>query len=172
MSIPRPWLVPALLLVVPFHALTAADVHADHVHDDVAIPRLVVQVLGGTAGIEPGIAAEWRCNDGAFLLRPEILLSEDGRVGGGASVAWDLAWLRLPERHAITLGPRVVYHHSDDTSWEADAQAVYSFDFLGSPHGRHYLEVIGDLGVRRDTSEDHHENRLGASIGIGYGFQF
>ena len=170
--ISRLWLMPALALAAVAPQCGAVDLKADHVHNDVAIPRLVAQVLGGTSGIEPGIAAEWRFSDGPCVVRPEVFLSEDANVGGGGSIAWNLTFLDLPDRHAITLGPRVVYHNSDDSGWEADAQAIYSFDFLGSAHGRHYLEIIGSVGVLQDTSEVNDKTQLGASIGVGYGFQF
>ena len=172
MSFSLRWLMPALAFTMVAQQASAADLQADHVHHGIAVPRIVAQVLGGTSGIEPGIAAEWRFNDDHLVVRPEIFLSEDAEVGGGASVAWELTFFDLPDRHAINLGPRVVYHNSDDSGWEADLQAVYSYDLLGSPHGHHYLEVIGAIGFLRDTSDDNHDTKVGASIGVGYGFQF
>lgn len=172
MSIFRPWLLPTLAVTACAQFASAVDLKADHVHHDIAIPRLVVQVLGGTSGIEPGIAAEWRFRNERIVVRPEVFLNEDEDVGGGASIGWNLTFFDLPDHHAITVGPRVVYHNSDDSGWEADAQAIYSFGFLGGPHRRHYLEVIGAVGVLEDTSGDDDETEIGASIGAGYGFQF
>ena len=172
MFISRLWLLPALALTATAQLATAADLHADHVHNDIAVPRLVVQVLGGTSGIEPGIAAEWRFREERIVVRPEVFLSEDQGVGGGLSVGWTPNWFDLPDHHAITVGPRVVFHNSDDSGWEADAQAIYSFGFAGGPHRQHYFEVIGSVGVLEDTSEDNDKTTVGASIGVGYGFQF
>lgn len=145
--------------------LAAADhVHADH------LPRVGVQVLAGTSDIEPGIFAEWRLRDAELQLRPEIFLNEDGDVGGGGAIAWEPGFIDLPERHALALGPRVVYHNSDESGWEFDLMAIWSFDLIPSQRGRHFLEVIGAVGVLQDEEDDDHT--VGASGGIGYGFQF
>ncbi len=141
---------------------------------DPAYPRLVVQALVGTSGFEPGIAAEWRLRDQDIVLRPEGFISEDGRVGGGASVNWNLRFFDLPDNQRLTVGPRVVYHNSDDSGWEADALAIWHLDLVPSQRGRHFLEVIGALGVLQNKEEgpDYNDAEFGASIGVGYGYQF
>lgn len=146
----------------------AADPPAEHV------PRVGVNVLVGTSGIEPGIFAEWRLSGPDLLLRPEVFINEDGRAGFGGAVAWELDFFDLPERHRLAVGPRVVYHNSDESGLEADVMAIWSIDLVASQRGRHYLEIIGAVGVLQEEDEngDDDERVVGASGGIGYGFQF
>lgn len=141
---------------------------------DPAYPRLVVQALVGTSGFEPGIVAEWRLHDHEIMLRPEVFISEDGRPGAGGSINWNLSLLNLPDSQYLTVGPRVVYHNSDDSGWEADALVIWNLDLNTSQRGRHFLEVIGALGVLQDKENDDGANKavVGASIGAGYGYQF
>ncbi len=155
--------LPALPLV-PLVAMERAH--------EITAPRLVGQVLVGTSGFEPGIAAEWRVSDPLCVLRPEVFINEDARPGFGASVTWDLAFLNLPERQSITFGPRVVYHNSDDSGWEADAMAIWHFDLVTNHRGRHFLEVIGAVGALQDEKDGEEDTVIGASAGIAYGFQF
>lgn len=148
-------------------------VAVDHDHPD-HLPRLGVQVLAGTSGIEPGAYAEWRLSEAGLQLRPEVFINEDGKVGAGGAIAWEPGFIDLPKRHALAFGPRVVYHNSDESGWEVNLLAIWSFDLVPSQHGRHYLEVIGAVGVLEEQEEDgdDEESVVGASIGIGYGFQF
>ncbi len=165
------FVIPLFALALGGVPLTAADLLAPN-HNP-ALPRLVAQALVGTSGFEPGIAAEWRLgHDADIVVRPEVFLNEDADVGGGASLSWELRFLDLPDRQSLTVGPRVVYHNSDDSGWEADAMAIWSLDFCTQPRGRHYLEVIGAVGVRQDEPDGKDDTKLGASIGVGYGFQF
>jgi hypothetical protein len=145
----------------------------DHDHPD-HLPRIGAQVLAGTSGIEPGVFAEWRLHDAGLQVRPEVFVNEDGKVGGGGAVAWELGFFNLPERNALALGPRVVFHNSDESGWELDLMAIWSFDLVPSQRGRHFLEVIGAVGVLEEEEENgsDEESVVGASIGIGYGFQF
>lgn len=165
----RPYILVSLLATLA--TVTMPLGAADRAHDP-AIPRLVGEVLVGTSGFEPGLAAEWRVGDPLCVIRPEVFINEDERAGFGASVAWELSFLNLPDRHAITLGPRVVYHNSDDSGWEADAMAIWHFDLIPSQRGRHYLEVIGAVGALQDDSDNQHDTVIGASAGVAYGFQF
>ena len=84
--------------------------------------------------------------------------------------------LGLPDRHSLSIGPRVVYHNSDESGWEADVQAIWSLDLAPAHKGRHFLEVIGAVGALehddKDDANDDKKVRLGASIGIAYGYQF
>lgn len=146
----------------------AAEPHADH------LPRVGAQVLAGTSGIEPGAFAEWRLSKPGLLLRPEVFINEDGKVGGGGAVAWEPGFIDLPERHTLALGPRLVFHNSDESGWELDLLAIWSFDLVPSQRGRHYLEIIGAVGAleEEEDNDDDEETVVGASIGIGYGFQF
>jgi hypothetical protein len=159
-------ILPALM----FSCLGSAVSAADLLPSDPVAPRVVAQVIFGTAGFEPGVAAEWRVSDRRLLIRPEASINEDGHLGFGASLGWNLAFLDLPERHTISIGPRVVYHNTDEYKWGADAMAIWSFDFIDTPRHRHYLEVIGTIGFIED--DEHDETDAGASAGIGYGFQF
>lgn len=134
--------------------------------------RLVPQLVAGTAGFEPGVALEWRGWQPRPILRPEVFLNEDGRVGGGAAVLHDLSTtLGLPSRQALAAGPRVVHHNSDEYDWEADALVIWSYDLVGGARSwRHSIEAIGAAGVIRDREDDDYG--LGLSAGIGYGFGF
>jgi len=135
--------------------------------------RIVPQILAGTAGVEPGVALEWRGLDKAVLiLRPEIFLSEDGDLGAGAAVLYDVSNnLDLPERQAMAIGPRVVYHNSDQYSWEADVMATWSFDLKGDSRAwTHAVGLIGAVGVVHDKDDD--DNEPGASVGLFYSFGF
>lgn len=161
-------IVPTLLIGVSC-GLTAA--HAPHEHHD-GIPRVVVQALVGTADFEPGVALEWRFGGAPLMVRPEAFLNEDDRVGGGGSVGWRLPIFDLPQRHAITVGPRVVHHNSDEYGWGFDAMAIWHFDLVPSQRGHHFLEVIGTLGAIEEERPGDNDMEFGASVGVGYGYQF
>lgn len=143
--------------------LTAAD-------DDL---RIVPQLIVGTAGIEPGVALEYRtANLDRMVLRPEVFLSEDNRIGGGAALLYEIGKsFDLPQSHALAIGPRFVAHNSDDTGWELDAMATYGVS-LGSmmQPSRHAIGVLAAVGVRNDKVHD--ETRIGANVGIFYSFRF
>jgi hypothetical protein len=163
-------LVPTLVIGTTC-ALFAVDEHHD------GIPRLVAQALVGTAGFEPGVAAEWRFAGPDILVRPEFFISRDHdhdhdhHVGLGGSVAWELPF-NLPERHVITLGPRVVYHNTDRYGWGADAMAIWHFDLIPSQKGRHFLEVIGTVGAIQEEEHGDDDVEPAFSVGAAYGFQF
>ena len=146
----------------------AVEPHDDH------LPRVGAEVLAGTSNVEPGVFAEWRLREPGLILRPEVFINEDGRPGFGGAVAWELDFLNLPERNTLALGPRAVYHNSDESGWEVDLMAIWSFDLAPSQHGRHYLEVIGAVGALREDKDnrDNEDTVIGASIGVSYGFQF
>lgn len=163
-------LVPTLLIGTTCGLFAA---HAgDHEHHD-GIPRLVAQALVGTAGFEPGVAAEWRFGAPHLVIRPEVFINDDDHdrdVGAGLSVGFQV--FDLPERHAITIGPRIVHHNSDDYGWGADAMAIWHFDLVPSHRGRHFLEVIGTVGVIEEERRGDNDADPAASVGAGYGFQF
>lgn len=157
------------IFVIATSALPLAAVdhdHADH------LPRVGAQVLAGTSGIEPGIFAEWRLREAQLQLRPELFINEDGNLGGGGAIAWEPGFFDLPERHSLALGPRVVFHNSDESGWEVDLLAIWSFDLIPSQRGRHYLEFIAAVGALEEEDDDDDQTIFGASAGIGYGFQF
>jgi hypothetical protein len=159
------------LFVLATTALPLAAAHHDH---EDYLPRVGAQVLAGTSGIEPGIFAEWRLSEANLQLRPEVFINEDGKVGAGGSVGWEPGFLHLPEHNTLAIGPRVVFHNSDDSGWEVDLMAIWSMDLVPSQRGRHFLEFIGAIGALEEEEEDDddEETVVGASIGIGYGFQF
>ena len=157
---------------VPLIAAFALPLAAVERAHEITAPRLVGEVLVGSSGFEPGVAAEWRVGDPMCVLRPEVFINSDARPGFGASVSWDLTFLNLPERQSLTFGPRVVFHNSDDSGWEADAMAIWHFDLIPSQRGRHFLEVIGTVGALQDRKDDKNDTIIGASGGIAYGFQF
>jgi hypothetical protein len=160
-------LVPALLCSISASALVAVDRPTDQ-----RIPRAVAQVLVGTAGFEPGVAAEWRLGDQPLMARPELFINEDGNLGFGASLGFDLGFFRLPDRHTLTVGPRIAFHNSDESGWEADAMAIWNFDVAPGDRGHHFIEVIGAVGILEDEEDPDKNAKFGASIGLGYGYQF
>jgi len=135
--------------------------------------RLVPQILFGTSGVEPGVAMEWRGpTNPLMVIRPELLISEDGQLGAGGAILYDLTpSMSLPAEQSFAVGPRVVYHNADESGWEADAMATWSYALSGgmSP-GRHQIGAIAALGVCRDPEND--ENDLGASAGAFYSYRF
>jgi len=166
MSLPHAFALVPTLLIGTTCTLFAANEHNN------GIPRVVAQVLVGTAGFEPGAAAEWRFGVPHLLVRPEVFINEDHRLGLGASLGWELTCFNLPEPHTITVGPRVVYHHSDDYGWGVDAMAIWHFDLVPSQRGRHFLEVIGAVGAIEEEKRGDNDVEPGLSVGAGYGFQF
>lgn len=157
---------------VPLIAAFALPLAAMERGHEMTAPRLVGEVMVGSSGFEPGVAAEWRVGDPMCVLRPEVFINSDARPGFGASVSWGLSFLNLPERQSLTFGPRIVYHNSDDSGWEADAMAIWHFDLIPTQRGRHYLEVIGAIGALQDRKDDRNDTIIGATVGVGYGYQF
>ena len=134
---------------------------------------IVPQLTFGTAGFEPGVALEWRINgQQPIVLRPEVFVNEDHRIGGGGSVLLDLTrTINLPEQHSVAIGPRVVHHHADDISWEADALVTWNYDLSDRlAVRRHAVGLLGALGVLHDRRDDQQE--LGATAGATYSFRF
>lgn len=135
--------------------------------------RIIPQITAGTAGVEPGVALEWRgLERTSVIIRPEVFVSEDGDIGAGAAILYDVSQnLDLPKRQAIAIGPRVVYHNSDQYSWEADAMATWSFDLVNNDRAwQHAVGVLGAIGIIHDKDDD--DNDLGASAGIFYSYGF
>jgi hypothetical protein len=160
----------SLSLLMP--ALIAAD---RPLGDDWLTPRLVGEASIGTAGFEIGVAAEFRCHDvDIWQVRPEAFVNDDGRIGVGASIGWDLhRFMNLPDGHDLIVGPRVAFHNSDHDKWEADAMGIYSFPILPDKPFHHHIEIIGTLGVLQHRDDDgSRDARVGASIGAGYAYQF
>jgi len=154
----------AILITLAFAA------HASAVEDDL---RIVAQVQSGTAGFEPGVALEWRSSTfDRFVIRPELNLSEDQRIGGGAALLYSLRKnLDLPAGQDLNVGPRVVAHNSDDTGLEVDLMATYSFALGDAMKSwRHAVGLLGTVGMRDDRKHD--ETRLGASGGAFYSYRF
>ena len=135
--------------------------------------RIALQAEAGTSGFEPGVALEWR-PDGLHdtIVRPEAFISEDGRPGAGGAVLYDLSTqFGVPARQAVAIGPRAVFHNSDDSGWEVDAMATWAYQLDGSDRGwRQSLGLIGALGVLHDRKHD--ENDVGATAGAFFSFRF
>ncbi len=156
-------LTTALTLALSVSAASAAE------HDI----RIVPQILAGTAGVEPGVALEWRGLDQPLLVvRPEVFINEDAEIGAGGSVLFDISSrLDLQQRHAVAVGPRLVYHNSDQYGWEADVMATWSYDLMsGNRSWQHSVGALGALGLADDKKHD--EMDLGASVGIFYAYGF
>ena len=135
--------------------------------------RLVPQLLFGTAGIEPGLALEWRSWDmSPLVIRPEGLVSEDGRLGGGAALLYDLApSVGLSRRTALAIGPRAVYHHADDYGWEVGGLATlgYTLDGATGQSGHHVVGLLGAVGAVHDLRHD--EADVGVTGGLFYAYR-
>ena len=135
--------------------------------------RIVPQIIVGTSGFEPGLAFELRGLDWpALMVRPEVFVSEDERIGAGAAVLYDISpILTLSKRQTLAVGPRIVYHNADHDGWEADAMATWSFDLMGGMRAwQHAVGILGAVGVTEDREND--DNDLGASAGIFYSYRF
>lgn len=135
--------------------------------------RIVPQVMVGTAGFEPGVALEWRAGDfERVVFRPEVFVNEDGRIGGGGAILYDLSpELNLPKDQALSVGPRFVQHNADDTGWEFDGMLSYAISLSSNVKPwRHAVGALGALGVRQDRERD--QTGVGASVGAFYSFRF
>jgi len=161
-------IVPSLLactVALAFAASTASAMEND-IH-------IIAQVNAGTAGVEPGLALEWRGMDRqSLIIRPEVFLNEDEDIGGGVAILFDVSdRIGIPQRHAFAVGPRVVHHNSDEYSWEADAMATWSFDLVGGNRAwQHSVGVLAAVGLIHDKEDD--DNDLGASAGLFYSYGF
>jgi hypothetical protein len=133
------------------------------------IPRLCGQILVGTAGFEPGVAAEWTFpTDHPIRLRPEAFISRDGRPGIGGAVLWQIPIRVLPKGQELFIGPRCAYHNADDIHGELDGMAIYSFPIIPRYPGHHHFQVIAALGLLDKDSDV----QIGASVGAAYVWTF
>lgn len=151
------------LFAIAFAATAAVGMEAD--------VRLVPQLSIGSAGFEPGLAVEGRPDgDLPLVLRPVLFLSEDGHLGGGAAVLYDLSRsLDLTPRYALAIGPSVLYHNSDDHGWEAAAMATWSYDLSGGMDPwRHSIGVTGSVGILEDERNDDQDLGLSAAFFYSY----
>jgi len=151
---------------------TAAPFASAVVVDHDVWPRLLAQIEVGTAGFEPGVAAEWTINRSAhaWRIRPEIFLSDDEEFGTGVSVSFAIPWSAIPDHHELFIGPRIAWHGGDDYGFEASAQATYTLPIVRGTPNRHFIQGIAALGVIDDRDDD--EIDLAATVGIAYGYQF
>ncbi len=154
------------------------------------MPRGVAQILVGSAGFEPGIAAEWRWrSEPAMQVRPELSLNDNGRVGAAVSLSWGLRSssndrYALPGGSDIFLGPRVAFHNRDVDGWEVGAIGIYSLaldQYFRAPADRdeiarhapppsHFLEIIGTLGGIEHKHPD--DIRFAGAVGLAFAYQF
>jgi hypothetical protein len=142
-------------------------------------PRVVGEVLVGTAGFEPGVAAEWTFDLGTLVrVRPEVILNLDDLPGLAVSATVPVASGSLPATQSLWIGPRLVFHNDrydggkrdGDLAYGfgAEAMALYTFAIIPEQPGRHSIELIGALGL-----VDHHDDTdISLTIGAGYGFKF
>ena len=159
---------PIFLRLIGLFMATGAGAYA--LDNDV---RLVPQLAYGTAGFEPGLALEWHQPDAhGLIVRPELLLIEDDKLGGGGAILFDLSSsLELPSRHAVAIGPRVVYHHANHYGWEADGMLTWSVDLEAAAQPwRHSVGLLGALGLVEDNRRN--DTDVGATVGIFYAFRF
>lgn len=164
----------SLAIVLPLVAGLAAA--------ETSWPRLLGQLHVGTAGAEPGIAAEWDLAiDGGreLRLRPEVFFNDPPRPGIAASVSVSLLHGRLPQGHELFVGGRLAYHNDRRDhprrdqeelryGFEAAGVAFYALPIVPSRPGRHWIEGMLALGV-----VDHDDDWDPAiTVGAAYGYQF
>lgn len=125
------------------------------------------QLLVASPAVEFGAVAEFRtATDATPTLRPEIFINDDGRLGAGASVLWNLSVRdRLPAGQYLALGPRVVIHNTDDESWELGGIATWT---IASTLSGQSFEALATAGIVRDRRHDDLD--LGLGIGVAYLF--
>lgn len=159
--------VHSMLALVPL--LTVGLTHLAAVDGSVCVAP---EVLVGTPGFEIGVAMEFRSNSWDGIdLRPELLLNNDGKFGGGAAVLWSLAnSIDLPERQALAVGPRLIYHNSDDDGFEVSAMGIWSITVGEAVTSPHTIEVLAALGVLQDR--EHNDADIAASVGAAYAYRF
>lgn len=149
--------------------LTAAMATASALENDI---RLVPELALGTSGLEPGFAIEVRtAGVHPVIVRPELLLSEDGHLGVGGALLVDISpQARLANRQALAVGPRIVYHNANDSSWEADAMATWAFDLSdGIVPWRQSVGALAALGLLRDP--EHEDYGIGLTAGVFYAYR-
>lgn len=153
----------------PAIALLIATTIAASAAEDI---RLLPQLALGTSGIEPGVAVELRDTAvNRLIVRPEILINEDERIGGGLAVLYDISD-RLPDmdRRSLAIGPRLVHHNSDETGWEADVMVTFGMQITDRIDAwKHSVGILGALGVRDDREDDN--RRIGATLGGWYAYR-
>ena len=158
-------LSPLLTLAASLPSLTAVDEPSSF--------RIVPQILVGTSGVEPGLAAElyvpeWRI----AALRPELFISEDGDLGGGVSALWLLARLReLSSRHDFAIGPRVIHHNSDEHGIEGGVLGIWNIALGDLLNQRHSIEILASVGIA-DDRDDGDGADLAFSAGAAYAYRF
>lgn len=167
----------ALLATLTAAALPGADAPAAR-----SWPRLIGQALVGTAGFEPGVAAEWTFPGAHPLrLRPELFLNDRPRPGIAGSVSWGVLGDVLPAGHELFIGPRLAYHnnrHDHDGRRDDDHDLHYGFEFgavgfyvfpiVPSQPGRHWIEIIAAPGIV--DSKDDWDPAI--TVGAAYGYAF
>lgn len=146
---------------------------------DPAIPRLVGELLVGTADLEPGIAAEWTFGDEMPIrVRPEVLINRRDLPGLAASVTFPIAAGSLPNDQELHLGPRLVFHneryhggkYDDDLRYGLGVEVfgIYDFPIVPSQPGRHGIQALAALGV-----VDHRDDLdLSLTVGAAYAYRF
>jgi len=159
--------MPTLLLC---GAMTTTLFAADEYIESV---RISPQLMVGTAGVEIGAAVEIRLGMwNSVNLRPEVFINDDADVGGGASALWTITdSFDFPARHGFQVGPRVVYHNSDEEGWELSALGMWSIALDDSRTRRHEIEILAALGVLQDREGDT-QMVLAASGGAAYSYRF
>ena len=144
-----------------------------------AIPRLVGELLVGTADLEPGVAAEWTFGEELPIrVRPEALINRRDLPGLALSVTFPIAAGSLPGDQELHLGPRLVFHneryrggkYDDDLRYGLGFEVfgIYDFPIVPSQPGRHGIQALAALGV-----VDHRDDLdPSLTVGAAYAFSF
>ena len=122
-------------------------------------------IMVGSSGFEPGLAFEIQAE--TVTIRPELILSEDERIGAGVALLWDLTTrANLDPGQRIETGPRLLHHDADDHGWEIDGMLVWSLAIGQKRSWRHAVEMIGAVGL----VDERHD--AGAAIGFNLGLAY
>ncbi len=155
----RPYVIAALL--APLAALSAFEIQ----------PRVGGQFALSRTGFEPGGFAELSLGDDRnFLIRPEVFFNEDGDLGWGGSVLWQVPLRQLPRDQSLYIGPRFIDHNADDWGFGVDALGLYDFPIGDSR--KHYLEGLVTAGFVNEQKGGDDSNEPNVGVGIAYAYQF
>lgn len=134
--------------------------------------RIAPQIMVGTTGFEPGVAVEIQTSFwDPITFRPELFINNDGDLGAGAAVLWSLPnTFNLSERHLLAIGPRLVFHNSDDDGLEVSALGMWRIALGNQMSDHHSIEILASLGVIQDRKHDDAD--VAAAVGVAYAYKF
>jgi hypothetical protein len=160
--------MPKLRMVFSFFLLTALT---PLMAMDWSTVRLGPRASVGEAGFEPGAFAEIDIIGGDYCVRPELFIHDRKRPAAAFAFLWRATFAKLPERHALHMGPRVAYHngkHDDDPRGEIAYMGSYTMPIPPlSIVSRHHISLFASLGI-----VDADGTEVCPTVGAGYFFAF